>query len=152
MSEFRDPIDFLIAYPLGAEAIDSAEVESRFSAAGAWEERYRQLIQLGKQLPALPMEWRSSEQELAGCESRVWLLSHQDEAGRWHFAADSEARIVRGLLAVVLAALNHQTQQAMAEVDIEAYFDRLQLAKHLSPSRGNGLRAMVQAIKQRVED
>ncbi|MGL4206486.1 MAG: cysteine desulfurase sulfur acceptor subunit CsdE [Aeromonadaceae bacterium] len=152
MSELSNLIDFLSHHPLGAGALDAAEVEARFSAAVAWEERYRQLIQLGKQLPPLPTAWRGSEQELPGCESKVWLITHQDEAGRWHVAADSEARIVRGLLAVVLAALNHQTRQEMAGVDMEAYFERLQLAKHLSPSRGNGLRAMVQAIRQRVED
>ncbi len=150
MFESCDQIHFLTHYPLGAHTLDGAVVEARFSSYSAWEERYRQLIQLGKQLPPLPEAWRGNEQELAGCESKVWLISHQDEAGRWHFAADSEARIVRGLLAVVLAALNHLTREEIAEVDMEAYFARLHLTKHLSPSRGNGLRAMVQAIQQRV--
>jgi len=142
-------ISFLTSHPLGAGGLDAAAVTAALGQ-GAWEERYRALIQLGKQLPAVPPEWRGEEQELPGCESQVWLLSHQDAAGVWHFAADSQARIVRGLLAVVLAALNHQRAETIRATDMTAYFEALQLAKHLSPSRGNGLRAMVEAIRRRV--
>ena len=147
MSDTHDLCTFLHHYPLGAGALDSQEVEARLGGASAWEERYRQLILLGKALPTLPESWRGSEQELAGCESKVWLVSQCDESGVYHFAADSDARIVRGLLAVVLAALNHHSREAIAAFDMEAYFERLQLARHLSPSRGNGLRAMVNAIR-----
>lgn len=141
---------FLRTHPLGEPTLNAATLCQQFAQARAWEERYRQLIQLGKQLPPLPAAWRGEEQELAGCESRVWLLGEQDEQGLWHFAADSESRIVRGLLAVVLAALNHSRREAILAFDMEAYFAELQLSKHLSPSRGNGLRAMVHAIRQRV--
>ncbi len=141
--------EFLRQHPLGAE-LDRTAVEARLGGRGAWEERYRQLILLGKGLPAIPEEWRGEEQELPGCESQVWLLAEQDQQGLWHFAADSEARIVRGLLAVVLAALNHKSAEQILAVDMESYFEALQLAKHLSPSRGNGLRAMVDAIRARV--
>lgn len=147
MSENQDLAAFLRHYPLGTGAIDSQQVEDRLCGANAWEERYRQLILLGKTLPSLPEPWRGSQQELAGCESKVWLISQCDESGVYHFAADSDARIVRGLLAVVLAALNHQGNEAITSFDMEAYFERLQLARHLSPSRGNGLRAMVNAIR-----
>ena len=144
--------DFLYQHPLGRQTLDAEAVLTRFARAGAWEERYRELIQLGKQLPVIPTEWRGEEQELPGCESQVWLLAQPDAEGCWHFAADSQARIVRGLLAVVLAALNHQSTRHILGFDMEGYFDSLQLAKHLSPSRGNGLRAMVNAIRQRVQD
>lgn len=140
--------EFLRQHPLGTE-VDRSDVEARLGG-GTWEERYRQLIMLGKRLPAIPSEWRGEQQELPGCESQVWLLAERDGQGLWHFAADSEARIVRGLLAVVLAALNHKTAAEILAVDMEAYFAALQLAKHLSPSRGNGLRAMVEAIRARV--
>ena len=143
--------DFLCQHPLGQPTLDAEAVLTQFARAGAWEERYRELIQLGKQLPVIPTEWRGEEQELPGCESQVWLLAQPDAEGCWHFAADSQARIVRGLLAVVLAALNHQSAQHILSFDMEGYFDRLQLAKHLSPSRGNGLRAMVTAIRTRVQ-
>ena len=143
--------DFLYQHPLGRPTLDAEAVLTRFARAGAWEERYRELIQLGKQLPVIPTEWRGEEQELPGCESQVWLLAQPDAEGRWHFAAGSQARIVRGLLAVVLAAFNHKTAPEIPTFDIDAYFATLQLAKHLSPSRGNGLRAMVNAIRQRVQ-
>jgi len=143
--------DFLSQHPLGQADANSEAVCARFGSGGAWEERYRALIQLGKLLPVIPAEWRGEEQELPGCESQVWLLAMQDAEGHWHFAADSQARIVRGLLAVVLAALNHQNADQILSFDMEGYFDTLQLAKHLSPSRGNGLRAMVTAIRARVE-
>lgn len=143
---------FLCQHPLGQPGRDAEAVLAQFARAGAWEERYRELIQLGKQLPTIPAEWRGEEQELTGCESQVWLLAMPDADGHWHFAADSQARIVRGLLAVVLAALNHQSTQHILSFDMEGYFDRLQLAKHLSPSRGNGLRAMVTAIRARVHE
>lgn len=145
-----DHTAFLRQHPLGQADLNADGVLARFRQAGAWEARYRELILLGKQLPVIPTEWRGEEQELTGCESQVWLLGEQDDQGIWHFAADSEARIVRGLLAVVLAALNHHSATAIQQFDIEAYFEALQLAKHLSPSRGNGLRAMVEAIRERV--
>lgn len=140
--------EFLRQHPLGSQ-LTATDVAARLGR-GAWEERYRQLILLGKQLPAIPAEWRGEEQALPGCESQVWLLAQQDEGGMWHFAADSEARIVRGLLAVVLAALNHKRADEILAVDMAAYFETLQLTKHLSPSRGNGLKAMVEAIRTRV--
>ena len=146
-----DVTAFLRQHPLGQTDLNAETVLARFRQAGAWEARYRELILLGKQLPAIPLDWRGEEQELPGCESQVWLLAQPDAEGCWHFAADSQARIVRGLLAVVLAALNHQSAQHILSFDMEGYFDRLQLAKHLSPSRGNGLRAMVTAIRTRVQ-
>jgi cysteine desulfuration protein SufE len=154
MSQDRMPdeqVSFLQQHPLGRAPLTADDVLTRFTRSRAWEERYRELIQLGKQLPAIPLEWRGDEQSLPGCESQVWLLAEQESNGVWHFAADSEARIVRGLLAVVLAALNHKDREAILGFDMECYFETLQLAKHLSPSRGNGLRAMVTAIRERVQ-
>ena len=74
--------DFLYQHPLGRPTLDAQAVLTRFARAGAWEERYRELIQLGKQLPAIPAEWRGEEQELPGCESQVWLLAQPDAEGR----------------------------------------------------------------------
>jgi len=114
----------------------------QFAAAHGWENQYRLIIQLGKQLPALPAEWQTEEHRLKGCESQAWLKSEKGEDGCWHFACDSDARIVRGL-----AALNHQTADAIQTFDVDGYFSELGLEKHLSPSRGNGLRAIVLAIR-----
>jgi cysteine desulfuration protein SufE len=123
-------------------------IRQQFTAAPGWENQYRLIIQLGKQLPALPGEWQQQEYRLKGCESQAWLKGEKSEDGNWHFACDSDARIVRGLIVIVLAVLNHQSAEVIQAFDMEAYFTELGLEKHLSPSRGNGLRAIVLAIRE----
>ena len=125
-------------------------IRQQFAATHGWENQYRLIIQLGKLLPALPAEWQTEEHRLKGCESQAWLKGEKSEDGRWHFACDSDARIVRGLIVIVLAALNHQTPDAIQAFDMDAYFSELGLEKHLSPSRGNGLRAIVLAIREQA--
>ncbi|VFB10035.1 SufE protein [Aeromonas salmonicida] len=125
-------------------------IRQQFAAAHGWENQYRLIIQLGKLLPVLPAEWQQEEFRLKGCESQAWLKGEQGEDDRWHFACDSDARIVRGLIVIVLAALNHQSAEAIQGFDMEAYFTELGLEKHLSPSRGNGLRAIVLAIREQA--
>jgi len=112
----------------------------------SWEDRYKYIIDLGKELPALAPEHRTEENLVRGCQSQVWL-TQREEGGRLYFDADSDAFIVRGLLGVVLAAYNGRTPQEIQAFDITAYFDSLNLLKHLSATRGNGLQAMVQRIK-----
>ncbi|MGY6040687.1 SufE family protein [Aeromonas sp. AE23HZ002T15] len=131
--------------PIGREPDENA-IRQQFVAAKGWENQYRLIIQLGKLLPALPAEWQQEEFRLKGCESQAWLKGEQSEDGRWHFACDSDARIVRGLIVIVLAALNHRSAAAIQAFDVDGYFAELGLEKHLSPSRGNGLRAIVQGI------
>jgi len=111
-----------------------------------WEERYKYIIDLGKQLPAMADEKKTDDYLLRGCQSQVWIDSELNDSVLT-FEADSDAHIVRGLLGVVLAAYNHKTAQQILEFDIEQYFDGVDLVKHLSPTRGNGLRAMVQKIQ-----
>ncbi|WP_323965851.1 SufE family protein [Aeromonas hydrophila] len=129
---------------------DANSIRQQFAAASGWENQYRLIIQLGKQLPALPGEWQQEAFRLKGCESQAWLKGEKSEDGCWHFACDSDARIVRGLIVIVLAALNHQSAAAIQSFDMEGYFTELGLEKHLSPSRGNGLRAIVLAIREQA--
>ncbi|MEB6608634.1 SufE family protein [Aeromonas sanarellii] len=126
---------------------DANSIRQQFATANGWENQYRLIIQLGKLLPALPAEWQRDEFRLKGCESQAWLKGEKSEDGCWHFACDSDARIVRGLIVIVLAALNHQPSAAIQAFDMEGYFSELGLEKHLSPSRGNGLRAIVLGIR-----
>jgi cysteine desulfuration protein SufE len=112
----------------------------------SWEDRYKYIIDLGKELSGLPPEQRTEESLVRGCQSQVWL-THREEGGKLYFEADSDAFIVRGLLGVVLAAYNARTPAQIQAFDITAYFDSLNLLKHLSATRGNGLQAMVQRIK-----
>ncbi|MDQ2077262.1 SufE family protein [Marinimicrobium sp. ABcell2] len=111
-----------------------------------WEDRYKYIIDLGKELEPLPEEHRTEANLVRGCQSQVWLV-HEQRDGRLFFHADSDAFIVRGLLGVVLAAYNGKPAREVLDFDIEGYFDQLNLIKHLSPTRGNGLRAMVQRIQ-----
>lgn len=111
-----------------------------------WEERYKYIIDLGKQLPAMSDEKKTEEFLLRGCQSQVWIDSEQAD-GKLLFEADSDAHIVRGLLGVVLAAFNYKTPTDILAFDIDDYFAQIDLVKHLSPTRGNGLRAMVQRIQ-----
>ncbi|MBA5764230.1 cysteine desulfurase sulfur acceptor subunit CsdE [Vibrio sp. 404] len=134
------------ATPFGNEITAEQIVETMQTMRG-WEDRYRQVIQWGKKLPVMPEEFKSEQVTVSGCESQVWLVSEQ-VGDTWYFCADSDARIVRGLIALVLAAYNGKTSNDIQAFDIESYFEKLGLIAHLSPSRGNGLKAIVQQIKQ----
>ena len=114
-----------------------------------WEDRYKYIIDLGKELPAMPESFRIDANLVRGCQSQVWLVDEHRE-GRLFFQADSDAFIVKGLLAVVLAAFNGKTAGEILAFDVDAYFQKLDLMQHLSSTRGNGLKAMVKRIKDRA--
>ncbi len=132
--------------PFGA-TITSDDIVEKMATFHGWEDRYRQVIQWGKKLPQMPEELKSEQVTVAGCESQVWLVAQQD-GDVWHFCADSDARIVRGLIALVMAAFDGKTSQQIQAFDIDDYFSKIGLIDHLSPSRGNGLKAIVEQIKQ----
>ncbi len=134
--------------PFGQE-ITAETIVSTMQNFKGWEDRYRQVIQWGKKLPQMPEELKSEQVTVSGCESQVWLVSEQVN-GHWHFCADSDARIVRGLIALVMAAYEGKSSQQIQQFDIDAYFEQLGLIAHLSPSRGNGLKAIVEQIKQQT--
>lgn len=139
---------FFDSNPFG-HTLAEADIVSKMQTLSGWEQRYRQVIQWGKKLPSLNEELRDDKVTVAGCESQVWLLGEQVEE-KWQFAADSDARIVRGLIAIALAALNNKTSEQIQGFDIDGYFESLGLIEHLSPSRGNGLKAIVDQIKAMV--
>ncbi|WED21239.1 cysteine desulfurase sulfur acceptor subunit CsdE [Vibrio sp. JC009] len=127
--------------------ITTNDIVSAMSSCHSWEDKYRKVIQWSKKLPKMPDELKTEELMVAGCESQIWLVS-KFEDGKWHFCADSDARIVRGLIALVMAAYNEKTAEEIQTFDIDGYFEQLGLIEHLSASRGNGLRAIVDKIKQ----
>lgn len=114
-----------------------------------WEERYKYIIDLGKELPPMDEALRTEQYLVRGCQSQVWLVDEW-RAGKLFFQADSDAFIVKGLLGVVLAAFNGKTPGEILAVDIDAYFAQLDLLQHLSSTRGNGLKAMVKRIQDRA--
>ncbi|MEB5973122.1 cysteine desulfurase sulfur acceptor subunit CsdE [Pantoea dispersa] len=137
----------LAPHPFG-DLITEASLTEKFAHFHQWEDRYRQLIQLSRQLPALPEALKTAEIELSGCENRVWLSSQQRGDGTLHFYGDSEGRIVRGLLAVLLTAVEGKTPAALLATDPLALFDTLGLRAQLSASRSSGLQALAEAVQR----
>ena len=131
--------------PFG-HSIVADDILEALSFFDTWEERYKYIIDLGRELPAMPPELKTDEHLVRGCQSQVWINSHP-EGEALQFDADSDAFIVKGLLAVVLAAVNNQPPAAITAFDMDDYFDKLGLIRHLSSTRGNGLKAMVARIK-----
>lgn len=121
-------------------------IEDDLSFFDAWEDKYRYIIDLGKTLPEFDSNKRDDEHLVRGCQSQVWIDADVG-SGTLNLSVDSDAFIVKGLLAVVLAAYQGLTPKAALEFDVDGYFNRLELITHLSPTRGNGLRAMVSKIR-----
>lgn len=132
--------------PFG-HSITSDDVVDTLSFFDDWEDRYKYIIDLGRELPPLPAELHTEDRLIKGCQSQVWIDTHI-ENGRLELAVDSDAFIVKGLLGVVLAAYNGKTPAEALAFDVDAYFGELDLLRHLSPIRGNGLRAMVTHIRE----
>jgi cysteine desulfuration protein SufE len=111
-----------------------------------WEQRYQYIIDLGKSIPGLPEEAKTPERLVKGCQSSVWLIENYN-GEVITFDVDSDAVIVQGLLALVLAAYNNKSPKAILAFDIDGYFEALDLERHITPTRGNGLRAIVGKIQ-----
>lgn len=139
----------LFQHPFGTQ-ITADEIIDSLSFFDDWEDRYRYIIDLGKQLPNFPEPLKTEELLVRGCQSQVWLLTRTQD-GKLEIAVDSDALVVRGLAAIVLAALHGRTPTELLFFDIEGYFDQLDLLKHLSPTRGNGVRSMVKKIRSIAE-
>lgn len=127
------------------------EIIANFDLLEEWDDRYRYLIELGKQLEPLPEEAHSETNKVRGCASQVWLVSHRDGGpgaeSRLHFKGDSDAHIVRGLVALALAIYSGRSAADILATDAFAIYEKLGLAAHLTPQRSNGVRAMIERIK-----
>jgi cysteine desulfuration protein SufE len=122
------------------------EMAENFALFDDWEERYRYLIDLGRGLPHMDDALKTEENLVRGCTSKVWLVAHI-ENGILHFQADSDAHIVRGLVALLYSAYQGKSLKDIAEIDIESIFKNIGLDQNLSPNRRNGFYAMVEKIK-----
>ena len=118
-----------------------------FEQAAGWEQRARLLMQWGEQLAPLSDAERCEANRVQGCESQVWLLAERDD-GHWQFRASSDARLLRGLLALLLARVNGLPRTELQQLDLPDWFTQLGLARHLSPSRSNGLQAVLTRMQQ----
>lgn len=126
------------------------EIIDNFAFLDDWEDRYRYLIELGRTLEPLPEAAHTEENRVRGCASQVWLQSTLGaEAGRriLHFRGDSDAHIVRGLVALTLAVYSGRTPREILETDAAKLYADLGLSEHLTPQRSNGVHSMIERIK-----
>lgn len=127
-----------------------SEIAENFEFIDDWEDRYRYVIELGKALPVLDDARRTPASKVDGCASQVWLvpdLRHENGADRLFFEGDSDAVIVRGLIAILIALVSGRPLSEIRDLDIKAELTRLQLDQALTSQRSNGLRAMVARIE-----
>ncbi|MHC8304492.1 SufE family protein [Pseudomonas sp. PB3P13] len=127
-----------------AEAVAALDT---FRSAANWEQRARLLMQWGDRLPALSDADKVDANRVHGCESQVWLVGSLVD-GHWHFAANSDARLIRGLVALLLARVNGLSAVELQQVDLPDWFNQLGLSRQLSPSRSNGLNAVLQRMNE----
>ena len=121
--------------------------------ANGWQQKYRQIMLLGKKLPVMPDVLKVDDALVKGCESKVWLYIDFDHSeNSLVLAGDSDTRIVKGLLALILALYNGLTPEQATQINAYNEFERLGLISHLSPSRGNGIKAIVDKIQTMAQE
>lgn len=122
------------------------DIIENFSLLDEWDDRYRYVIELGRKLTPYPDDLRTDANKVQGCASQVWLattVAHRDGRPFLTFAGDSDAHIVRGLVAILIALLSGRPAAEISREDPIALFERLGLGEHLTPQRSNGFRSMV---------
>ena len=128
-----------------------ADIRSDFALLDDWEDRYRYVIELGRGLAPLPEALRNDANKVRGCASQVWLATSSDQAPagepRLHFVGDSDAHIVRGLIAILFAMYQDRTPEEILGADARAVFSELGLKEHITPQRSNGFFSMVERIR-----
>ena len=125
------------------------DLREDFEFLETWEERFRYIIEMGRELTPMDEADKCEENRIYGCQSRVWVRSEltDDEPSRMHFVGDSDAQIVKGLIALVFDVYDNQTPRFIVDYAIRNLFEELDLAGHLTPSRSNGLNSLVESIR-----
>ncbi|MGX9428666.1 MULTISPECIES: SufE family protein [Bradyrhizobium] len=127
------------------------EIRENFSLLDEWDDRYRYVIELGRTLAPMPEEEHSAANKVQGCASQVWLSRKIDHAAngepRLHYLGDSDAHIVRGLIAILLTLYSDRTPKEILATDAAAIFDEFGFRDHLTPQRSNGFRSMIERIR-----
>lgn len=138
--------------PMSQTALPSIdEIKDAFALIDDWEERYRYLIEIGKALPGLPEAQRTEDNRVKGCASNVWVVTHIDRPGPEaviRFEGESDAHIVKGLVALTLAYYSGRPAREVAIDDAFGLFRSFGLEQHLTPQRSNGVRAMIDRIRR----
>ena len=127
------------------------DIVENFTLLDEWDDRYRYVIELGKALPAMPDSDHTDANKVQGCASQVWLTSHVEPNGAdgpvLRFEGDSDAHIVRGLVAILIALYSGRPARDIVKTDALDLFDRIGLRENLTPQRSNGVRSMVERIR-----
>lgn len=122
-----------------------------FSRCANWEEKYLYVIELGALLPELSDSLHQPKNIIAGCQSQVWIVMDTDAQGQITLKGDSDAAIVKGLIAVVFILYQNMTADEIVAFDVRPWFEQLALTQHLTPSRSQGLEAMIRAIRAKAQ-
>lgn len=123
-----------------------------FELLDSWDDRYRYVIELGRKLPELPAADHIDTNKVQGCASQVWLTSERKDGTVIEFQGDSDAHIVKGLIAILFALYSGEEAKNILETDANAVFNNLGLGEHLTPQRSNGFRSMVERMKRDAKE
>lgn len=129
---------------------DRDKLLRNFARCTNWEEKYLYIIELGQRLPALSDEAHTPENIIQGCQSQVWIVMRRNQDGVMELVGDSDAAIVKGLIAIVFILYQQMTPQDIVAFDVRPWFEKMSLTQHLTPSRSQGLEAMIRAIRSKA--
>ncbi|WP_097357265.1 SufE family protein [Candidatus Enterovibrio escicola] len=135
----------LCSHPFGTE-ITADDILDKMSACYSWEDKYRLVIQMGKKLPIMDEALKPQSLQGLGCESQVWLVWKKVD-DYYYFSADADSRIVKGLLALILASIEAKTHEKLKAFNFEEYFSTMDFINHISQSLSNDLRVIIKQIK-----
>lgn len=121
------------------------EIVEEFAMFDDWMQRYEYIIELGKSLPLIDEQYKTDENSIKGCQSKVWVHAEEHD-GKVLFTADSDAILTKGIIAILIRAFSNQSPQAILDADTQ-FIDEIGLKEHLSPTRANGLVSMIKQIK-----
>lgn len=133
-----------------AELPDRDKLLRNFGRCANWEEKYLYIIELGQRLPPLSEAAHSPENIIQGCQSQVWIVMEQGQDGVIELKGDSDAAIVKGLIAVVFILYHQMSAQDIVALDVRPWFEKMALTQHLTPSRSQGLEAMIRGIRAKA--
>ncbi|MEP9148907.1 cysteine desulfuration protein SufE [Enterobacter hormaechei] len=133
-----------------ADLPDRDKLLRNFGRCANWEEKYLYIIELGQRLPPLSEEAHNRDNFIQGCQSQVWIQMQQTDDGVIDLQGDSDAAIVKGLIAVVFILYHQMSAQDIVAFDVRSWFEKMALTQHLTPSRSQGLEAMIRAIRAKA--
>lgn len=130
------------------------EIVEVFELLGDWDQRYQYIIELGEQLRDMPDELKTEDNRVKGCMSQVWISPYPDEqdSNNWHFHGECDTPIIKGVLALLIQLVDGKTVEEIRQLDVDEFFEKLQLDDHLSPNRHVGVYAIVELMKKQVSE